>query len=43
MISFFSFGTDDSLGRPKVGVIWYKDARGILVSVVGRENGWVVS
>ncbi|KAK6004493.1 hypothetical protein QM012_008355 [Aureobasidium pullulans] len=35
------FGVDGFWGHAKVGIIWYRDAQGVLKSLVGRENGWV--
>ncbi|THV65219.1 hypothetical protein D6C92_08622 [Aureobasidium pullulans] len=35
------FGVDGFWGHAKVGIIWYKDAQGVLKSLVSKENGWV--
>ncbi|THX70409.1 hypothetical protein D6D08_05766 [Aureobasidium pullulans] len=35
------FGVDGFWGHSKVGIIWYKDAQGVLKSLVSKENGWV--
>ncbi|KAG9756612.1 hypothetical protein KCU75_g12132, partial [Aureobasidium melanogenum] len=35
------FGVDGFWGHAKVGVFWYRDAQGVLKSLVSRENGWV--
>lgn len=35
------FGVDGFWGHAKVGIIWYRDAQGVLKSLVSRENGWV--
>ncbi|KAG9976217.1 glycoside hydrolase family 128 protein, partial [Aureobasidium melanogenum] len=35
------FGVDGFWGHAKVGVVWYRDAQGVVKSLVGRENGWV--
>lgn len=35
------FGVDGFWGHDKVGIIWYKDAQGVLKSLVSKENGWV--
>ncbi|KAG9571140.1 glycoside hydrolase family 128 protein, partial [Aureobasidium melanogenum] len=35
------FGVDGFWGHAKVGVVWYRDAQGVLKSLVSRENGWV--
>lgn len=35
------FGVDGFWGHAKVGIIWYRDAKGTLKSLVARENGWV--
>ncbi|KAG9951432.1 glycoside hydrolase family 128 protein, partial [Aureobasidium melanogenum] len=35
------FGVDGFWGHAKVGILWYRDAQGVLKSLVSRENGWV--
>jgi hypothetical protein len=40
-ISTNLFGVDGLWGQAKVGIIWYKDAGGVIRSLVGRENSWV--
>lgn len=35
------FGVDGFWGHAKVGIIWYRDAQGVLKSLVSKENGWV--
>lgn len=36
------FGVDGLPGVSKVGIIWYLDESGILQSLAGRENAWVM-
>lgn len=35
------FGVDGFWGHAKVGIIWYRDTKGVLKSLVARENDWV--
>ncbi|KAI5208354.1 hypothetical protein E4T38_02948 [Aureobasidium subglaciale] len=35
------FGVDGFWGHAKVGIIWYRDAQGVLKSLFSREGGWV--
>ncbi|KAH0371373.1 glycoside hydrolase family 128 protein, partial [Aureobasidium melanogenum] len=35
------FGVDGFWGHAKVGIVWYRDAQGVLKSLVSRENAWV--
>ncbi|CAD0100070.1 unnamed protein product [Aureobasidium mustum] len=35
------FGVDGFWGHAKVGIVWYRDAQGVLKSLVSKENGWV--